>query len=382
MHAPHLCAYFGVRLALSAVGLAGLEHSPDLSPARGRASYASDEAEETAGLLGEDEPTPGFECIDRIMLRVRKRVEIMPRRQKLALGLALGAGLWLLLSTATTLLGRRACTRHMPLVYSHRGFDAAEALYDVTTRRSLADLLDEGLRAFDLDLFWTLDDPEGNMFVGHPPSLRQLWQLEADLVRTPLRELQERKDVKLLPLPDLLRLLSRRQRALTQVSLELKNPEHPQWPRQLALLYEQIAASGIAHKLALVVDDASQAARHRAEQRSHNVRVELLQLHRDLGAPKGPDGAPHFNRTLAREARAIFDGWSVSVKLLEPSLVAASREEARPVSVWVVDDEEALERSYRLGVHGLVTNRPKWAFSQVRAWHAEACARDGRAVAE
>ena len=71
-----------------------------------------------------------------------------------------------------------------------------------------------------------------------------------------------------------------------------------------------------------------------------------------------------------------------SVKLLEPSLIAASREEARPVSVWVVDDEEALERSYRLGVHGLVTNRPKWAFSQVRAWHAEACARDGRAVAE
>ena len=48
------------------------------------------------------------------------------------------------------------------------------------------------------------------MFVGHPPSLKRLWQLPADLVRTPLRELRKRKDVRLLSLEDLLRLLSRR----------------------------------------------------------------------------------------------------------------------------------------------------------------------------
>lgn len=314
------------------------------------------------------------------MLRVRKRVATLPQRQKLALGFGLIAGLWLLLSTATTLFGRRACTRRMPLVYSHRGFDAAEGLYDVTTQRSLRDLLDEGLRAFDLDLFWTLDDP--TLFVGHPPSLKRQWRLGAELVQTPLGELRRRKGVRLLQLDELLRLLGRRQRALTQVSLELKYPEHPQWPRQLLLLYEQVAASGIAHKLALVVASAAEAARHREAQRRHNVRVELLQLHRDLGAPRSADGTLHFNRTLAEEARALFDGWSVSVKLLEPSLMAAATQEARPVSVWVVDDEEALERSYTLGVHGLVTNRPKWAFSQVRTWHAEACARDGRAVEE
>ena len=62
--------------------------------------------------------------------------------------------------------------------------------------------------------------------------------------------------------------------------------------------------------------------------------------------------------------------------------MVALQQEADALGHRLARTEEALERSYRLGVHGLVTNRPKWAFSQVRAWHAEACARDGRAVAE
>jgi hypothetical protein len=57
------------------------------------------------------------------------------------------------------------------------------------------------------------------MFVGHPPTLRRLWHLPADLVHTPLEELRSRQEVKLLSLPDLLRLLKRRQRALDQVRL-------------------------------------------------------------------------------------------------------------------------------------------------------------------
>ena len=79
----------------------------------------------------------------------------------------------------------------------------------------------------------------------------------------------------------------------------------------------------------------------------------------------------------AVEAGKLFDGWSVSVKLLEPSLMRAATEEGQPVSVWVVDDEGALELAWRLGVHGLVTNRPKWVQSQVQSWHEEACAHEG-----
>ena len=330
--------------------------------------------------------------------------------------------------------------------------------------------------------------------MGHPPTLQRLWHLPADLVRTPLEELRSRHEVKLLSLPELLRLLKRRQRALdqvpgalsfglwalglgawgararacvcadlsrvrvcvcrslyrspsplslslplslsvqvslslplslsVQVSLELKHPEHPEWPLQLSRLYALLKATGIAHKFALVAEDGGQARQHLEAQRQHGVRVGLLQLHRDVDAPRGADGVPHFNRrrvapiarmqhahaaracstcictcarwrlptalapphahrrallrSAAAAARSLFGGWSVSVKLLEPSLMAAAAEARQEVCVWVVDEDAELERAWRLGVHGLVTNRPKWAQSQVQSWYEEACARESK----
>ena len=127
----------------------------------------------------------------------------------------------------------------------------------------------------------------------------------------------------------------------------------------------------------MVADNTAQAVQHQAAQRAAGVAVPLLQLHRDLDAPRGADGAPHFNRTAAAEAGALFGGWSVSAKLLEPGLMRAAAELRQEVAVWVVDDEAALELAWRLEVHGLVTNRPKWAQSQIESWYEEACARDG-----
>ena len=124
------------------------------------------ESEEASLLVAEDDPTPGFECIDKAMLRVRRHVVLMSRRHRAVLCLAVTAAAWLLFSAPSYLFGRRACTRSMPRIFSHRGFDASEALYEVTSQRSLRDLLDGGLHSFDLDLFWTDHDPEGTP---HPP---------------------------------------------------------------------------------------------------------------------------------------------------------------------------------------------------------------------
>jgi len=360
------------------VGLDGLHLDDKQRPSPLAHRWESEaESEEASLLVAEDDPTPGFECIDKAMLRVRRHVVLMSRRHRAVLCLAVTAAAWLLFSAPSYLFGRRACTRSMPRIFSHRGFDASEALYEVTSQRSLRDLLDGGLHSFDLDLFWTDHDPEGMMFVGHPPSLRRLWHLPADLVHTPLEELRSRQEVKLLSLPDLLRLLKRRQRALDQVSLELKYPEHPQWSLQLSRLYALLAATGIAHKFAMVAEDSGQARQHLEAQRQHGVHVTLLQLHRDMDAPRGADGVPHFNRSAAAEARSLFGGWSVSVKLLEPSLMAAAAEARQEVCVWVVDEDVELELAWKHGVHGLVTNRPKWAQSQVLSWYEEACAREG-----
>ena len=139
-----------------------------------------------------------------------------------------------------------------PTIYAHRGFDAAESAR-VTTTASIEALLDAGITAFDLDVFWVADDPQ--LFIGHPPSLRRLWSLDAALVNTPLRELRARADVELYPLRSLLELVGRRPAAFTQVSLELKQPEHVRWPDQLARLYSLVAAAGVGAKVALVVED-------------------------------------------------------------------------------------------------------------------------------
>ena len=97
--------------------------------------------------------------------------------------------------------------------------------------------------------------------------------------------------------------------ACVQISLELKYPEHPQWSLQLSRLYALLAATGIAHKFAIVAEDSGQARQHLEAQRQHGVHVTLLQLHRDMDAPRGADGVPHFNRRCVHpwhaHARAV-----------------------------------------------------------------------------
>ena len=85
-----------------------------------------------------------------------------------------------------------------------------------------------------------------------------------------------------------------------QVSFELKYPEHAQWPLQLSRLYALLAATGLSHKFALVAEGAGQAKQHLEAQRRAGVQVTLLQLHRDMDAPRGADGVPHFNHRRVR----------------------------------------------------------------------------------
>lgn len=171
------------------------------------------ESEEASLLVAEDDPTPGFECIDKAMLRVRRHVVLMSRRNRAVLCLAVTAAAWLLFSAPSYLFGRRACTHSMPRIFSHRGFDASEALYEVTSQRSLRDLLDGGLHSFDLDLFWTDHDPEGTPHTTRNPcrNLAATPTLApAILAATPtLARSPKNRQAATLLLPTLLRTLSR-----------------------------------------------------------------------------------------------------------------------------------------------------------------------------
>ena len=250
---------------------------------------------------------------------------------------------------------------------SHRGVDEDVAGAAPSTKRSITALLDAGISSFDVDLFWTFDDK--NLFVGHPPSLRKLWRLKGEVHETTLAVLRQRAEPDgVLSLSDMLRILAGRRRALGQVSLELKFPAHHEWRKRLSTLYQEINAARLAAKVAVIVLDAEQAAAHRAAQAIAGLRVPVLVVLRDSDAAVGPDGAPHANLTALLASQDLYDGWSASWKILDGKLRHAA---TKPLAVWTVDSDEALQRSWTVQADDVVTNRPQWARQLLKRWEAE-----------
>lgn len=261
------------------------------------------------------------------------------------------------------------CVRHRtPRVVSHRGVDEDASGAVPTTIHTVTALLESGVTSFDLDLFWAAS-AEGELYIGHPPSLRKLWQLNEDVHALPLTTLSQKAQPHgLLRLRDLLRTLAGRRRSLGLVSFELKFPDHPDWRQHLRLLYAQVAAARISTQVAGVVLDAAQAVAHREAQHAAGVRVPLLLVLRDSDAPVGLDGEPHANMSVLAAASG-FEGWSASWKILDSTLRRAAPKGA--LASWTVDTEPALRRAWSLEVDDVVTNRAAWARSQLSRWVAE-----------
>ena len=287
------------------------------------------------------------------------------------LALLLFSGLFGGTSTSTTTTIAAGC-RRLPRVVSHRGVDEDERGGPApSTLAQLGALLDDGFSSFDLDLFWASDGGGSGLFVGHPPSLKKMWSLADEVHATPLEALRARaRPDGLLPLTDLLALLSRRRASVGLVSLELKFPTHPEWRRRLKILYEQVAAAGVATLIGGGLGSRAEALAHREAQAAAGARAPLLLVLRDIDAPVGADGAPHANASAIVQAASLFDGGiSASVKLLEPSLRGA----ASPLAIWTVDDEPSLRRCFRVGPDDVVSNRPRWARRTLARWRQAEC---------
>ena len=303
-----------------------------------------------------------------------------------ALGVLLALSLWPTSSASQqqdVVATASMCThpRRPPRIVSHRGVDEDQAGgVAPSTAARLQALLGVGITSFDVDLFWVADDDGGDeLFVGHPPSLRTLWGLAADVHAIPLATLRQRSlPDGLLRLADMLRIFADHRNKFGQVSLELKFPTHPEWHRRLAPLYAQLAAARLATHAAVVVNDAAQAAAHRAAQTAAALRVPIFVVVRDNDAPIGPDGQPHANLSALAD-EPLYDGWSASWKVLDTALRRASLAPARGrthrLAVWVCDHEPELRRVWDLGAEDVVSNRPLWARSLLERWQKEEEAR-------
>uniref|UniRef100_A0A7S3FIV3 Glycerophosphodiester phosphodiesterase n=1 Tax=Haptolina ericina TaxID=156174 RepID=A0A7S3FIV3_9EUKA len=133
-------------------------------------------------------------------------------------------------------------------------------------------------------------------------------------------------------------------------------------------MHSTIASSGIAHQLGVVVESSAGAAVHRAAQAEAGTRVELFGLLRDFGASRDSAGRPHANLSALALEGSLYDGWSASIKLLHPELVEATREQSKPLSVWVADTEAELRRAWTLKAESVISNRPRWAQQLMAAW--------------
>lgn len=280
--------------------------------------------------------------------------------------------------TSLTLDSDAPCTvRHkLPRVVSHRAVDEDQAGGAApSSAKWLRALLDAGITSFDVDLFWAADDGGAELFVGHPPSLRNMWSLAAEVNLTPLSELKQHAHPDgLLRLVDMLRILAGHRNALGQLSLELKFPSDPEWHRRLSFLYDQINAARLATHVAVVALDATQAAAHRAAQVRAGLRVPILVVVRDNDAPVGRDGLPHANLSLFAH-EPLYDGWSASWKVLDAELRSASTaipgRKSKPLAVWVCDQEPELRRVWSIGAEDVVSNRALWARKLLEHWHRE-----------
>jgi len=284
-----------------------------------------------------------------------------------------------LLGSALLPAASRACLLHSPKVTSHRGFDASDVSIKVTSAETIRSLVAAGVRSFDLDLFWTAD-PEVGFFIGHPPSVLSLWRLAGPLSQTPLATLRAGGPA-LLAFDALLGLIRELEPSLDEVSLELKEPEHPLWAAQLRRLYKQIGASGIdPHKLAAVVASPALAAEHRRQQEAAGVRLPLLGLVRDLDLGPAPNGLSASNLSALLDktdaaSGAPYDGWTISARLLDGQQLPQHK--GRLLSVWTVDDEDSLRRSWHAAVDAVITNHPLWAQRLLSVWVEERCRVEG-----
>jgi glycerophosphoryl diester phosphodiesterase len=287
------------------------------------------------------------------------------------LAFLLATSLWSPSSAAPPCMARR-----VPRVVSHRGVDEDAVGPAPATARSVSALLDDGIGSFDVDLFWAADEYD-NLFVGHPPTMRKLLRLEDELHAVPLATLRERARPLggLLRLSELLRLLAaRRAGEIGLVSLELKYPTHATWRRRLRVLYGQVAAAGIAARIAGVVLNADQAAAHRDAQRAAGVHgVPVLCVLQDLHAAIGLDGERHANLSELAVHAPAFDGWSASWRLLEAPLRSAATARSFPLAAWTVDSEAELHRCFVRGADDVVTNRPRWARKTLERWRHDEC---------
>ncbi len=235
--------------------------------------------------------------------------------------------------TASAAPGQTWLTATRPLIIAHRG---ASADAPENTLAAFALALEQGADGIELDVQLSAD---GAPVVMHDDTVDRMSDgagRVADLMLAELRALSIAGEHSIPTLADVFALLGRR--ALYNVELKALGFSDGGLAAAVAGV---IAAHNVADRV--LISSFSPFTVREARRRLPGVPVGLLRLHRlmRLAHAFAPAEADH-------PAHALVD---------EGLMAWARRKELR-VNVWSVDDPTEARRLARLGVHGIITNRP------------------------
>ena len=247
-------------------------------------------------------------------------------------------------------------------IMSHRGARGQPGDSAIVTASSIRSLVVQGIRAIDLDLFWTRD---GTAVVAHPIGVQHLLPRH---VRNAF-ELTEAEAMTLsggplLRLPSLLELA--REFNLT-LALDMKGVDREGYMRHLSSMTRQVVAKNLQRSIHIWAPSAREAAvlrRRISNNFSQQVASELrfAKPLLDKGAPVNAAGRPLCVGQINADDH-VFD-------LLGPSDTCAGaslfRSEAvlpwhrapRGFMVWTVDKASRLPELARAGVQRVISNKP------------------------
>ena len=292
----------------------------------------------------------------------------------------------LALFAAGALLWRLARPRSCVTVYSHHGLTEPPHPL-ITSEWSVLKAMREGVRAFDVDLFWTAD---GVVHVGHPVALRDgvlggeaPWDVTSSALltrclRSPhapaasaLEAAQTALHCQQLRAVRFLEIAQAHARNLT-IALDLKGNDRPDYRAKLVWLHGEICRRRLQRTVWLWVESAGSARVLR--EREAVAAFALARIGkplRDAAAPRNAAGEPLCAAQIDPADAAVFSFLGPSAACANSQLLdaAAARPWASRIDgwlVWVTDSTDTVPGQWTAGVNNIISNRPLRLTREVR----------------
>jgi len=235
------------------------------------------------------------------------------------------------------------------MIFAHRG---ARTLFPENTLEAFSAAIEQGCDGIELDVHLTKD---GRIVVAHDAVLERVSNGSGFINDHTLEELKSFDFSKPIPgspvcsIPELCEVLSLVKPSALSLNIELKTTErlYPELPKKLIAQVEEYGMKG-----RVIYSSFNHYSLLQIKKIDPSAKIGLLY---ELAMVDPWVYAKYVG------ADAIHPPYGVIAAL--PETVARCHENGVKVSVWTVDDPQVIKMMLKIGVDGIITNRPDTAVS-------------------